>query len=30
MLEIAQPVYDIYIHIYRMFNGKKDFTNNVA
>lgn len=30
LLEIAQPVYDIYIHIYRMFNGKKDFTNNVA
>ena len=30
LLEIAQPIYDIYIHIYRMFNGKKDFTNNVA
>ena len=30
LLEIAQPAYDIYVRIYRMFNGKKDFTNNVA
>lgn len=28
LLEIAQPAYDIYVRIYRMFNGKKDFTNN--
>jgi hypothetical protein len=28
LLEIAQPAYDIYVRIYRVFNGKKDFTNN--
>lgn len=28
LLEIAQPTYDIYVRIYRMFNRKKDFTNN--
>lgn len=30
LLEIVQPAYDLYVRLYRMFNGKKDFTNNVA
>ena len=30
LLEIVQPVYDLYVRIYRMFNGKRDFTNNVV
>ena len=30
LLEIVQPAYNLYVRIYRMFNGKRDFTNNVV
>lgn len=30
LLEIIHPACEVYIRVYRMFNGKKDFTNNAT
>lgn len=30
LLEIIHPICEMYIRAYRMFNGKRDFTNNVT
>lgn len=29
ILEIVQPAYNIYVHIYRLFKGKRDFTSKI-